>query len=150
MDSYHNNLNDSRILIGERTIGDGYPTFVIAEAGVNHNGSLEIAIKLVDEAVKAKADCVKFQTFKPEKVAVASAPKAEYQNSTTDPQESQLDMIKQLFMKYKDFEYLFEYTKDKNIIFMSSPFDVDSAKFLDQLGVLAFKIPSGEIVNPRI
>ena len=122
-------------------------TFIIAEAGVNHNGSLKLAKKLVDVAVSAGADAVKFQTFKAEAVVSRFAPKAEYQKQTTDANESQLEMIKKLELSYEDFEELFRYCKNRGIIFMSTPFDIESARFLKDLGVEIFKIPSGEITN---
>ena len=122
-------------------------TFIIAEAGVNHNGSLELAKKLVDVAAEAGADAVKFQTFKAEAVVSHFAPKAEYQKQSTDANESQLEMIKKLELSYEDFEELFRYCKNRGIIFMSTPFDIESAGFLKDLGVEIFKIPSGEITN---
>ena len=121
--------------------------FIIAEAGVNHNGKLELAYKLVDAAVKAGAEAVKFQTFKPEKVVSKFAEKAEYQKETTGLAESQLDMIKKLNLGYDAFVDLKKYCDKKGIIFLSSPFDLDSIEFLDQLGLNIFKVPSGEITN---
>ncbi len=122
-------------------------TFVIAEAGVNHNGSLELAKKLIDIAQDAGADAVKFQTFKAEAVTSIHAKKAEYQLKTTNPEESQLDMIKKLELSYESFKELYDYSKKKGIIFMSTPFDIESARFLEDLGLEIFKIPSGEITN---
>ena len=121
--------------------------FIIAEAGVNHNGKLDLAYKLVDVAVKAGADAVKFQTFKPEKVVSRFAEKAKYQKETTDSAESQLDMIKKLDLGYEAFVELKKYCDKKGIVFLSTPFDLDSIKFLDQLGLNVFKVPSGEITN---
>ena len=121
--------------------------FIIAEAGVNHNGKLELACKLVDVATEAGADAVKFQTFKPEKVVGRFAEKAKYQKKTTDAAESQLDMIKKLDLGYEAFVELKKYCEKKGIIFLSTPFDLDSIEFLDQLGLDIFKIPSGEITN---
>jgi len=121
--------------------------FIIAEAGVNHNGKLDLAYKLVDVAVKAGADAVKFQTFKPEKVVSRFAKKARYQKETTDAAESQLDMIKKLDLGYEAFVELKKYCDKKGIVFSSTPFDSDSIEFLDQLGLDIFKIPSGEITN---
>lgn len=122
-------------------------TFIIAEAGVNHNGSLEVAKKLVVEAAKAGADAVKFQTFKAEKLVTADAPKAEYQKRNVGTTGNQLDMLKKLELKNSDFKELANYCKDQGIEFMSTPFDEESADFLDQLGVRQFKIPSGELTN---
>lgn len=122
-------------------------TFIIAEAGVNHNGSLELAKKLVDIAVESGADVVKFQTFKSEKLVSKSAPKAEYQKNTTNSNENQFEMIKKLELSYENFKELKEYCDKKNIIFLSSPFDLESARFLKNLGLEIFKIASGEITN---
>ena len=121
--------------------------FIIAEAGVNHNGKLELAYKLVDAAVEAGADAVKFQTFKPEKVVSKFATKAKYQKETTGLVETQLEMIKKLDLGYDAFVELKKYCDKKGIVFLSSPFDLDSIEFLDQLGLNIFKVPSGEITN---
>lgn len=120
---------------------------IIAEAGVNHNGQIGLALKLVDAAFDAGADVVKFQTFKPEKVVSKFAKKAEYQKETTGLAESQLDMIKKLDLGYDAFVELKKYCDKKGIVFLSSPFDLDSIEFLDQLGLNIFKVPSGEITN---
>ena len=122
-------------------------TFIIAEAGVNHNGSLEIAKKLVDVAADAGCDAVKFQTFKAKNLVSKQAQKAAYQKLTTQADESQLDMIKKLELSYDDFYQLKLYCDENRIMFMSSPFDVDSVDFLADLGLSVFKIPSGEITN---
>lgn len=121
--------------------------FIIAEAGVNHNGSMELAKKLVDVAVDANADAIKFQTFKAEKLVSKNAQKAEYQKNTTDSNETQFDMIKKLELDTSAHMELIEYCKEKNIIFLSTPFDQDSIDLLDELGLDIFKIPSGEITN---
>lgn len=120
--------------------------FIVAEAGVNHNGKLELAKKLVDVAVEAKADAVKFQTFKAEKVASIFADKAKYQKKTTDAGESQFEMIKKLELSFNDFAKLKEYCDKKGIIFLSTPFDYESVDFLESL-VPLYKIGSGEITN---
>jgi len=133
--------------IAGRKTGTGWPCFIIAEAGVNHNGSLEMAKRLVDAAVKAGADAVKFQTFKAEKVVSSHAPKAAYQKNTTDPAESQLEMIRRLELPYEAFRELKVYCDQRGILFMSTPFDEDSADFLDSLDVPVFKVPSGEVTN---
>lgn len=122
-------------------------TFIIAEAGVNHNGSLELARKLIDVAVEAGADAVKFQTFKAEKIVSAYAPKAEYQKQATDTSESQLDMIRKLELDEAAHEELFTYCRSRDILFLSSPFDLDSIDLLNKLGLEIFKIASGEITN---
>lgn len=122
-------------------------TFIIAEAGVNHNGSLELAKQLIDAAASAKADAVKFQTFKASKLVSVGAPKAEYQKETTDAKESQLEMIAKLQLSEADHYELLDYAKKKGILFLSSAFDEESLEFLEKLGMPLYKIPSGEITN---
>lgn len=122
-------------------------TFIIAEAGVNHNGDMTIAKKLIDAAVAAGADAVKFQTFKAETLATATAVKATYQIENLGTNESQAQMLKKLELPYKAHADLMTYCKEQGIMFMSSPFDVESILFLNQLGLSVFKIPSGEITN---
>lgn len=120
---------------------------VIAEAGVNHNGSLALAMKMVDAAKKAGADIIKFQTAKPEALISRYAEKAEYQKKTTGADESQLDMVRKIMLRYEDFVPLKQYCEKKGIQFLSTPFDLDSIEFLEQLGCDIWKIPSGEITN---
>ena len=120
--------------------------FIVAEAGVNHNGDKAIAYKLIDAAKAAGADAVKFQTFKAEKVISKDTSMASYQKKNIGQEESQLDMVKDLELSYSDFEELKAYCDKKGIIFLSSPFDEDSIDFLENL-VPYYKIPSGEIVN---
>ena len=122
-------------------------TFIIAEAGVNHNGSLEMAFQLIDVAVAAGADAVKFQTFKAEKVIAVNAPKADYQQKTTGSDESQLEMVKKLELDEKAHTMLNQHCQDKGIQFLSTPFDLESIDLLYRLGLEIFKIPSGEITN---
>ena len=121
--------------------------FVIAEAGVNHNGSVELAKKLIDVASESGADAVKFQTFKAEKLVSKNAQKADYQKQTTDTKESQFDMIKKLELDMDTHKELMAYCKTKNILFLSTPFDHDSIELLNDLGLEILKIPSGEITN---
>ena len=121
--------------------------FIIAEAGVNHNGSIALAKKLIDVASEAGADAVKFQTFKAEKVVSKNAPKAAYQKKTTDPAESQFEMIKKLELDVNAHKELMTYCKQKHIMFLSTPFDHASIELLNNLGLEIFKIPSGEITN---
>lgn len=121
--------------------------FIIAEAGVNHNGSLDIACQLVDAAAEAGADAVKFQTFRAEKLATASAPKAAYQQDNTDPQESQLEMLRGLELSESDHVALIARAKARGILFLSTPFDEESSDLLERLSVPAFKLPSGEVTN---
>jgi N,N'-diacetyllegionaminate synthase len=122
-------------------------TFIIAEAGVNHNGSFEMALRMIDEACAAGADAVKFQTFKAERFIAADAPKAGYQREATGPDESQLDMVRRLELDEAAHSRLLYYCRDKGIQFLSSPFDLESIDLLDRLGLGLFKIPSGEITN---
>lgn len=122
-------------------------TFIIAEAGVNHNGSLELAKRLIDVASEAGVDCVKFQTFHAEDGVSKHAQKAEYQIRNTTRDESQLEMVKKLELPYSAFVTLKEYCRMKGIVFLSTPFDLDSVKFLADIGVRLFKVPSGEITN---
>lgn len=134
--------------VAGQQIGPGYPCFVIAEAGVNHNGDLNSAYRLVDTAILAGADAVKFQTFKAAALASPNAPKADYQKHGTDSAESQYEMLRRLELSTQDHEALFRYCQRRGILFLSSPFDEESADFLETLGVAAFKIPSGEVTNP--
>mgnify|MGYP000922732255 FL=1 len=120
---------------------------IIAEAGVNHNGSYELAIKMVDEAKRAGADYVKFQTAKPELVISTFAPKAEYQKETTGAAESQLEMCKAIHLPLADYKPLKEYCDKVGIGFMSTPFDLVSIDVLEPLDMDYYKIPSGEITN---
>ena len=121
--------------------------FIIAEAGVNHNGSTELAKKLIDIASNAGADAVKFQTFKAENLVSKHAQKADYQKETTDNKESQFDMIKKLELDIDIHKELMAYCHEKNIMFLSTPFDHDSINMLNKLGLKIFKIPSGELTN---
>ena len=121
--------------------------FIIAEAGVNHNGSIELAFKLVDAAVEAGVDAVKFQTFKSENLVSRNTQKAEYQKKTTDSSESQLEMLKKLELDSDAYKKLIDYCQEKDIMFLSTPFDHSSIDLLYELGLKIFKIPSGEISN---
>jgi N,N'-diacetyllegionaminate synthase len=121
--------------------------FIIAEAGVNHNGSLELAKKLINVAVEAGADAVKFQTFKADKLVSKRAQKADYQKQTTSVDETQYEMIKKLELNDNAHRILIRYCKDKKIMFLSTPFDHDSIDLLNSFQMPIFKIPSGEITN---
>jgi N,N'-diacetyllegionaminate synthase len=123
------------------------PCFIIAEAGVNHNGSLETARRLIDAAVQAGADAVKFQTFKADRLVTSEAPKAKYQIQTADVTESQYEMLHRLELSFEAHCELMAYCQEKDILFLSSPFDEESADLLMKLEVAAFKIPSGELTN---
>lgn len=120
---------------------------VIAEAGVNHNGNIELAKKLIKEASIAGADVVKFQTFKAETLVSKSAKKANYQKASTNAEESQFDMLKKLELDYAIHEELMQYSNEQGIKFLSSAFDLESIDLLNELGIDIFKIPSGEITN---
>lgn len=122
-------------------------TIIIAEAGVNHNGSIELAKKMVDVAVEAGVDYIKFQTFKAEKLVSIYAKKADYQKETTNIDESQFEMIKKLELDINAHKELIEYCKNSGIKFISSPFDLESVDLLFDLGVELYKIGSGEITN---
>lgn len=121
--------------------------FIIAEAGVNHNGDMELAKRLIDAAHDAGADAVKFQTFKAENVVSAKAKKAAYQEVNTGNQESQLDMIKKLELGQSEFLELKQYADQVGIQFMSTAFDMESVDFLAGLNMPFYKVPSGEITN---
>lgn len=121
--------------------------FIIAEAGVNHNGDVDVAKKMVDAAAEAGADAIKFQTFKAEDIVSQYAAKAEYQKRTTDENESQLEMIEKLELDTNGHKELIDRCRNKSIIFLSSPFDIESIDLLNTLGLEIFKIPSGEITN---
>ncbi len=122
-------------------------TLIIAEAGVNHNGDFEIAKQLVDKAVEAGADIVKFQTCKAENVISRYADKAEYQKVTTGEADSQLDMVRKLMLTYEEYGQLKEYCDEKGIGFLSTAFDLPSVDYLHSIGMKMWKIPSGEITN---
>lgn len=126
------------------------PVFIIAEAGVNHDGSLERALELVDVAASAGADAVKFQTFRSEMVVSRRARKAEYQEKSTGSEESQLDMIRKLELTDEAFRSLKKHADSRGILFLSTPFDEPSVEALVALGVDRLKLPSGELTNPLL
>jgi N,N'-diacetyllegionaminate synthase len=121
--------------------------YIIAEAGVNHNGSLDLAKQLVDKAVEAGADCVKFQTFIASDIVSKNARMADYQKKNTGSDESQYGMLKKLELKFEDFIELKKYCAEKNIEFLSTAFDFKSIEFLASLPLARWKIPSGELTN---
>ncbi len=135
------------VSIAGRPVGPGAPCFVIAEAGVNHNGRLDVAKQLIEVAARAGADAVKFQTFRAERLATANSPKAAYQRDTTNPEESQLEMLKRLELSPHDHHVLMDTATAHHLLFLSSPFDEESADLLASLDVPAFKVPSGELTN---
>ncbi len=128
-------------------IGGSSPVFIIAEAGVNHNGEINLAKKLIDAAKKSGADAVKFQTFKASKLVSASAPLAKYQKENIKNGTTQFKMLKQLELDFKSFEILKKYADRKGIMFLSTPFDYESAQFLKELEIPLFKISSGDLTN---
>lgn len=134
------------IKIGKKIAGKGNPCFIIAEAGVNHNGSLNLAKKLVDAAKDAEVDVVKFQTFKAEKLVTSDAEQAKYQTENIGKKESQYAMLKRLELSYPDFKKLKKYCDKKNIIFLSTPHCDSAIEFLEPL-VPAYKIGSGDLTN---
>jgi N,N'-diacetyllegionaminate synthase len=122
--------------------------FIIAEAGVNHNGDIEIAKKLIDKAAEAGVDAVKFQSFNADKLVAKNASKAKYQiENTGNKEENQYEMIKKLELNYENHIELIEHCKKRNIMFLSSAFDLESIDLLIKLNIPLFKIPSGEIEN---
>jgi N-acetylneuraminate synthase len=135
------------IWVGDRAVGHGQPCFIVGEAGVNHNGDVELARRLVDVAVTAGVDAVKFQTFTADRLVTPGAPKADYQLETTAPEESQLEMLRRLELSPEAHRHLMARCARHGVFFMSTPFDEQSADFLVELGVEIFKIGSGEITN---
>lgn len=140
-------MNTLEIKIQDRLIGLRNPVFIIAEAGVNHNGDLGIALELIEKAKKAGADCIKFQTFKANQVVLQSAPKAAYQLRTTPRSESQLQMLEKLELSYDSYKAIIEECKRLGIIFMSTPYNIEDVEFLESLNVPAYKVASGQIIE---
>ena len=135
------------ISIAERKIGPDHPVFIIAEAGVNHNGDIKLAYELVDAAAEAGVDAVKFQTFKAEKLVTKSAQMADYQVTNTGKQESQLDMLRKLELDYDAHAELKTYAESKGLVFLSTPFDLEGIDFLVELGLVLMKAGSGDLTN---
>ena len=130
-----------------RIIGANRPCFIIAEAGVNHNGDLNLAKKLIDAVQATGADAVKFQTWVTEKLLVPDALMAEYQKKNVESGQNQFEMLKKLELSYDQFRELKTYSDQLGILFLSTPDEEDSANFLEELGVPVFKIGSGEVTN---
>jgi N-acetylneuraminate synthase/N,N'-diacetyllegionaminate synthase len=122
-------------------------TYVIAEAGVNHNGKIELAIELINQAKNAGADCIKFQTFQANQIVTKASPKADYQLKVTDSSESQFEMLKKLELQKEHYPLLINRCKELNIDFMSTPYNFEDVDFLDSLNVKAFKIASGQLTE---
>ena len=135
------------IKINDKIIGENHPVFFIAEAGVNHNGDVKLAKKMVDVAIEAKADAIKFQTYKTEGVMIRKTPKAAYQLDDMHPDENFFDMAKKIELPFEVYKELKDYCEEKKIIFLSTPFCFDSADYLEKIGVAAFKVSSGDFVN---
>lgn len=140
-------MRSATLVINGSAIGPGRPCFVIAEAGVNHNGDLDLARQLVEVAASAGADAVKFQTFRAEKLVTAGAPKATYQQRQSGTEEGQLGMLRRLELSREDHLELMALCRRLGILFLSTPFEEESADLLESLGVAAYKLPSGEITN---
>jgi N,N'-diacetyllegionaminate synthase len=143
-------MKSTSFAIGSRVIGRSRPCFIIAEAGVNHNGDPRLARELILAAARAGADAVKFQTFRTEELVTAHAPKADYQKRTTDIGESQQEMLRKLELPLEIYPELRARAEGEGLAFLSTPFDVGSVDFLADLGVSAFKIPSGELTHPAL
>lgn len=141
----------SRIeLVPSRWVGEGERSFVIAEAGVNHNGDPELALRLIEVAADAGADAVKFQTFRAETLASPSARKAAYQAAATGGEESQAAMLQRLELSPQVHQRLIERCRELDLVFLSTPFDLRSLEFLDRLQVPALKLGSGEVTHHRL
>lgn len=140
-------MSKAQFTIHTKPIGEGHPCFIIAEAGVNHNGRLSLAKKLIDCAKKAGADAVKFQTFKAEKLATHTTPKADYQKKTTPRRETHYAMLKKLELTEHQFGELKAYADKKKILFLSTPYDTESVELLTRLDIKAFKVSSADITN---
>jgi N,N'-diacetyllegionaminate synthase len=140
-------LNNS-FFLGKNKIGESQPVYIIAEVGVNHNGDLALAKKLIKEAALSGADCVKFQTFKAGRVVTKNSPKALYQLKTTSVNESQEEMLKKLEMTMDSYKEIIECCNDNNVLFISTPYNVEDVDFLEQLGVSAYKLASIHAAEP--
>jgi N-acetylneuraminate synthase/N,N'-diacetyllegionaminate synthase len=140
---------NNTIVIDGRTIGHGHKTFLIAEAGVNHNGDVGMAEDLIRAASRSGADCVKFQTFRAERVVTATAPKARYQILVTDPAESQIDMLRKLELSENAYGDLIDLCRREGIVFTSTPYNEEDVDFLIELDVPLFKAASIHLAEPR-
>lgn len=142
-----NTMRGKIIQVAGRVIGSGHPIFIIADAGVNHNGNVKIAKKLIDAAVFAGVDAVKFQTFSPDILVTKDASQAEYQTKNIGKAESQYDMLDRLKLRREDHKELQTYAKQKGLMFLSTPFSDSDTDFLDELGVPLFKVGSSDTNN---
>jgi len=123
------------------------PVYIIAEVGVNHNGSLDLAMQLIGKASEIGADCVKFQTFKADQIVTKTSPKAKYQTEVTDKNESQFDMLKKLELGLEDYKLLIKHCEEKEIDFLSTPYNKEDVDFLESLNVKGYKIASGQLTE---
>lgn len=135
------------IRVGRRRLGSGHPCFIIAEAGVNHNGRLALARRLVDAAARAGADAVKFQTFRAERLVTRRARPAPYQRRGRRGGKSSFELLRRLELSEGDHRALAAHSRRRNILFLSTPFDLESAGFLDRLGVRLYKVSSGDLTD---
>lgn len=141
-------IKSLKVKIGQKFISDEHPVFIIAEIGVNHNGSLKMAKRLIDVASKARVDAVKFQTFNPETLVTKSAAKASYQIKNDGRiNETQYEMLKRLMLPRQFHRELKIYAEKKGLIFLSTPFSLDDARYLRKLGVQAIKVGSSDTDN---
>jgi N,N'-diacetyllegionaminate synthase len=138
---------DSQVIVGNTVISKASPVFIIAEAGVNHGGDMDKALMLIDAAVNAGADAVKFQAFKTEHLILSNVAKAPYQTKTTEVEESQYDMLKRLEVTKEQNLKLKTYCEKKGIVFLTTPFDEHSLDELDALDLPAYKIASTDLTN---
>ncbi len=136
-----------QVKIRNKLVGEGVPTFIIAEGGVNHNGSVELATHLVDAALEAGADAIKFQTFKTDKIVTRRAETTRHQKEKSDSLTSQYEFLKRLELADDDLQTLFNYARERGMICLSTPYDESSVDLLDELEVPAFKVGSSEITN---
>lgn len=139
--------SDPKVEIGGREIGPGQPVFIVAEAGVNHDGELETAFELIDAAAEAGADAVKFQTFDPDQLVSARSELASYQRRGVQCGNGQKEMLSRLRFGEDEHAAIVEHSRRRKIVFLSTPFDHGSAALLARLGVPAFKVGSGELTN---
>lgn len=140
-------MNAGRLTIGDRVVGDGAPVYIIAEAGVNHDGDLDTALALIEAAARAGADAVKFQTFDPDELVTARSELASYQRQGVADTGGQHEMLLRLRFGAEEHAALIELCRTRRITFLSTPFDSGSAALLAELGVGAFKVGSGELTN---
>ena len=124
-----------------------HKVYIIAEAGVNHNGDIKTALKLIDKAKEIGADCIKFQTFKAHKIVTKNSPKANYQLAVTDKSESQFEMLKKLELDFEDYSSILKRCKEKNIDFLSTPYNIEDVDFLESLNITGYKIASGQLTE---